>query len=70
MKSVKSITFRLNQTNFLDEKIRRKIAKTVNSLPYEFDAKKVKYYEDDSIEYFGKKFDQKSNSLIKSSIKL
>jgi len=70
MKSVKSITFRLNQTNFLNEKIRHKIAQTVNSLPYEFDAKKVKYYEDDSIEYFGKKFDQKSNSLIKSSIKL
>lgn len=36
----KSISFRPSQTNFLDKNIRERLAQIVNSLPYEFDAKK------------------------------
>jgi hypothetical protein len=66
----KSITFKLNQINFLDKGIRCKIAMAVNELPYGFNTKKVKYFEDNLIEFYGKIFNQKENRLIDDKITL
>jgi len=65
----KSISFRPSQTNFLDKNIREKLAQIVNNLPYEFDTRKIKYYEDGSVEFFGKTFSQKDNRLIDSCLR-